>query len=112
MTRTNLSKTMLSFVLTISTSATAMDARKLECSYDYVTHKIVKRISETANDTGNLDYTYHHELGSGGKDMWVFDKEPPTLETKSSKPYINMWGDLFWGSDKYFPDVVYIETSA
>ena len=109
MTRTNLSKTMLSFVLTISTSATAMDARKLERSYNYVTHKTVKIISETGNEFGDLEYTYHHEFGSGGKDMWPFsDKQSPTLETKSNEPYMNMWGNMFKGSDKYFPDIVYI----
>ena len=109
MTRTNLSKTMLSFVLTISTSATAMDARKLECSYNYVTHKTVKIISETGNEFGDLEYTYHHEFGSGGKDMWPFsDKQSPTLETKSNEPYMNMWGNMFKGSNKYFPDIVYI----
>ena len=97
------------FALAIIMSASVIDARQLECSYDYVTHKTVKTISETDNGTGNLNYTYHHELGSGGKDMWIFsDKASPTLETKSNEPYTNMWGNMFKGSDTNFPDIVYI----
>jgi hypothetical protein len=97
------------FALAISMSASVIEARQLECSYDYVTHKTVKTISETDNGTGNLNYTYHHEFGSGGKDMWLFsNKESPTLETKSNEPYTNMWGNMFKGSDTNFPDIVYI----
>ena len=101
-------KTKFLHALIISFLATTLEARQLECSYNYVTHKTVKTISETDNGTGNLNYTYHHEFGSGGKDMWLFsDKESPTLEIKH-KPYINMWGNMFKGDDTYFPDIVYI----
>ena len=102
-------KSKFLFLLTIGVLPTLIDARQLECSYDYVTHKTVLKISETDNGTRNLEYTYHHEFGLGGKDMWLFsDKESPTLETKNNEPYINMWGNMFKGSDKYFPDIVYI----
>jgi len=95
--------------IVIGMFASVMEARELECSYDHVTYKIVKKISETDNGTGNLNYTYHHEFGSGGKDMWLFsDKESPTLETKTSEPYTNMWGNMFQGNDKYFSSIVYI----
>jgi len=95
--------------IVIGMFASVMEARELECSYDHVTYKIVKKISETDNGTGNLNYTYHHEFGSGGKDMWLFsDKESPTLETKSNAPYTNMWGNMFKGNDKYFSSIVYI----
>ena len=98
---------LLSF--TIGALPTFAESRQLECSYDYVTHKTVKTISETENGTGNLEYTYHHEFGSGGKDGSIFsDKESPTLETKSNEPYINMWGNMYIGSDTNFPDIVYI----
>lgn len=96
------------FALIISFFGTLMEARQLECSYDYVTHKTVLNISETSNDTGNLIYSYHHELGSGGEDMWGFGGTPPTLETNSNEPYFKMWGNMFWGSDKYIPSIVYI----
>ena len=87
MERSNSFKNTALVALAIIMSASVMNARQLECSYDYVTHKTVKTISETDNGTGNLNYTYHHELGSGGKDMWIFsDKASPTLETKSKEP--------------------------
>ena len=41
--------------------------------------------------------------------MWPFsDKEAPTSETDSKEPYIKLWGNMFKGSDTYFPDIVYI----
>jgi hypothetical protein len=109
MPRLNSFKIVAAFVTIFYSLALSATGRQLECSYDYVTHKTVKTISETDNGTGNLNYTYHHEFGSGGKDMWAFsDKEPPTLETKSNEPYTNMWGNMFNGSDTNFPDIVYI----
>ena len=101
-------KSIFLFLLTIGVLPTVIDARQLECSYDYATHKTVLKISETDNELGDLEYTFHHELGLGGNDMWIFDEKPPTEAKKSSEPYAKMWGDLFRGSDKYFPDVVYI----
>ena len=109
MIRTNSLKKIVMSLLVISISVSAAEARQLECSYNYVTHKTVKIISETGDEFGDLEYTYHHEFGSGGKDMWPFsDKQSPTLETKSNESYMNMWGNMFKGSDKYFPDIVYI----
>ena len=109
MPRLNSLKLVAAFATILCTLASSATARQLECSYDYVTHKTVKTISETDNGTGKLNYTYHHEFGSGGKDMWTFsDKESPTLETKSNEPYTNMWGNMFNGSDTNFPDIVYI----
>ena len=101
-------KLIVLLALKIGVFGTIMEARQLECSYDYVTHKTVLNISETSNDTGNLTYSYHHELGSGGGDMWAFDSTPPTLETKSNEPYFKMWGDMFWGGDKYLLSINYI----
>jgi len=102
-------KLIFLLAFTIGALPTFVESRQLECSYDYVTHKTVKTISETEDGTGNLNYTYHHEFGSGGKDMWIFpDKVSPTLETKSNEPYTKMWGNMFNGNDTNFPDIVYI----
>jgi len=94
--------------IVIGLAASVIEARQLECSFDYATHKEVKTISETNNNNGDLDYTYHYEFGSGGKEMWSYDEEPPTSEIKSSKPYVNMWSNMFRRDYKYFSSIVYI----
>ena len=103
-----LNKKIILVAIVISMFANVMEARELECSYDHVTYKIVKKISETNNGVGDLDYIYHYEFGSGGREMWSFDEVSPTSETKSSEPYVNMWGNMFQGNNKYFSSIVYI----
>jgi len=110
MPRLGLIRNVTFFALAMSVTATFLEARKLECSYDYVTHKTVETITETDNVTENLEYTYHHEFGSGGQDMWLFsDKASPTLETNGQEPYLKLWGNLYKKSDTYFPSIVYID---
>ena len=101
-------KLVAAFVTILSGLASSGTARQLECSFDNVTNKEFRTISETNNNTGDLDYTYHYEFGSGGKEMWSYDEEPPTSKTKSRKPYVNMWGNMFRGDYKYFSSIVYI----
>jgi hypothetical protein len=92
----------------ISCLATTLEARQLECSYDYVTHKTIYKITETKNDAKTLNYTFYHTVGSGGKEMWFGDVQLPTPEKKSKYPYSRMWGDMYWSSDENIPDIAYI----
>ena len=108
MPRLNSLKLVAEFATILCTLASSATARQLECSFDHGTHKTVKTISETNNDVGDLNYIYHYEFGSGGREMWSFNEEPPTSQIKSSEPYINMWGNMFQGNSKYFSSIVYI----
>ena len=104
----NTCKISFLYALAISLLVTTAEARQLECSYDYDTHKTVYKITETKNDTKTLNYTFYHTVGSGGKEMWLGDAQPPTPEKKSNSPFTRMWRDMFWTGDTNFPILAYI----
>lgn len=52
-------------------------ARQLECSYDYVTHLTVYKISEISASVSGLQCSYHHEVSPvGGDEMYIMDITP------------------------------------
>jgi len=55
MPRLGLIRNVTFFALAMSVTATFLEARKLECSYDYVTHKTVKTITEIDKVNGHLE---------------------------------------------------------
>ena len=105
----NTCKISFLYALAISLLVTTAEARQLECSYDYVTHKTVYKITEGNDSTGNLDYSWHRILGSGGKDEWFFKEQPPTKEIKSDTQYVKMWENMYSNSNgDWIPDIAYI----
>jgi len=105
----NTCKISFLYALAISLLVTTAEARQLECSYDYVTHKTVYKITEGNDGNGNLDYSWHRILGSGGKDEWFFKEQPPTKEIKSDTQYVKMWENMYSNSNgDWIPDIAYI----
>ena len=97
------------FALAISMSASVIEARQLECSYDYVTFKEVRTISEIDNDTGNLKFTFHHEFGSGGQDWWPHEDEPSLAQTREAQNYIRISENLYHWGRGIFKHILYVD---
>ena len=102
-------KVVAAFVIILSGLASSGTARQLECSYDYVTVKEVRTISEIDNDTGNLKFTFHHEFGSGGQDMWPYEDEPSLAQTLASQNYIRISENLYQWGRGIFKHILYVD---
>ena len=97
------------FASAISLIAGVINARELECSYDYTTHKEVRTLSETQDASEELKYTFRHEYSKFGKELWP-DKSKPSLEqTPGQQNYIRISNNLYHWGRGIFKHIIYID---
>lgn len=109
MPRVGLFKRAALFATAICLIASVINARELECIYDYTTHKEVRRISETQDASEELKYTFGHEYSKFGKELWPFESEPSLEQTPGQQNYIRVSNNLYHWGRGIFKHLIFID---
>jgi hypothetical protein len=85
-------------------------ARQLECSYDYVTHMTVHKITESISSASGLQCLFHHEVSPiGGKEMYIME-ETPTTEGSCTDHMVNKVDEnLYYWDDNFVRSLVLVD---
>ena len=109
MVRMNSLRNLAFIAIVIGMFTTAIDARELECSYDHISNKEVRTITEIQDDSGELEYSFSHEYSKHGKELWPFEGNPTPGQTRGQQNYIKISKNLYHWGRGIFKHIIYVD---
>ena len=83
-----------------------VQAREMECQFDFINHVTVNRISEDPKSTNLRVLSYNKISPKYGDESYLFELSP-TPEKKWDLKYIS--GKLYWYEDSYLTELVFVD---